>query len=192
LPTEITPHVTSLHVDLSWFPQPYPPNVFLIRDGNEAAIIDAGFSDDESFNKRMEVLGDLGETKLKYIIITHHHYDHSSGAHRLREATGAQIVVHKDEETLLLNPDEGSGDVEIPEDQKEAREQADDIVGVHGLSARTKGLAAPRATTARMPAATPRASASASCLRPSNTAPAASATSQACLPVRSIPCSANQ
>lgn len=122
--TEITPHVTSLHVDLSWFPQPYPPNVFLIRNGNEAAIIDAGFSDDESFNKRMEVLGALGDARLRYIIITHHHYDHSSGAHRLREATGARIVVHSDEETLLLNPDEGSGDVEIPEDQKEAREQA--------------------------------------------------------------------
>jgi hydroxyacylglutathione hydrolase len=124
LTTEITPHVTSLHVDLSWFPQPYPPNVFLIMNGNEAAIIDAGFSDDESFNKRMEVLGALGDARLKYIIITHHHYDHSSGAHRLREATGARIVVHRDEETLLLNPDEGSGDVEIPEDQKEAREQA--------------------------------------------------------------------
>ncbi|MEX2226569.1 MAG: MBL fold metallo-hydrolase [Dehalococcoidia bacterium] len=121
---EITPHVTSLHVDLSWFPQPYPPNVFLVRDGNAAAIIDSGFSDDESFNSRMEVLGNLGEAKLKYIIITHHHYDHSSGAHRLRDATGAQIVVHKDEETLLLNPDEGSGDVEIPEEHKEAREQA--------------------------------------------------------------------
>lgn len=122
--TEITPHVTSLHVDLSWFPQPYPPNVFLIRDGAEAAIIDAGFGDDESFNKRMEVLGNLGGAKLKYIIITHHHYDHSSGAHRLREATGAQIVVHKDEETLLLNPDLSSADIEIPDDQKEARERA--------------------------------------------------------------------
>jgi hydroxyacylglutathione hydrolase len=124
LDTEITPHVTSLHVDLSWFPQPYPPNVFLIRDGAEAAIIDAGFGDDESFNKRMEVLGNLGGAKLKYIIITHHHYDHSSGAHRLREATGAQIVVHKDEETLLLNPDLSSADIEIPDDQKEARERA--------------------------------------------------------------------
>jgi glyoxylase-like metal-dependent hydrolase (beta-lactamase superfamily II) len=124
LSIEITPHVTSLHVDLSWFPQPYPPNVFLIRDGREAAVIDAGFGDDESFNKRMEVLGDLGDAKLKYIIITHHHYDHSSGAHRLREATGAQIVVHRDEETLLVNPEEESGDFEIPEDQKEAREQA--------------------------------------------------------------------
>lgn len=124
MPIEITPHVTSLHVDLKWFPQPYPPNVFLIRDGNEAALVDAGFGDDESIKKRMEVLGNLGAVKLNYIFITHHHYDHSSGAHLLREATGAKIVVHRDEETLLVNPDESSGDLEIPEDQKEAREQA--------------------------------------------------------------------
>ena len=122
---EITPHVTSLHVDLKWFPQPYPPNVFLIKDGNEAALIDSGFGDDDSFEKRMETLRALGDgVKLKYIIITHHHYDHSSGAHRLREATGAQIVVHAAEEELLLNPQLETGDMEIPEDQKEARVQA--------------------------------------------------------------------
>ena len=124
MPIEISPHVQSLHVELSWFPQPYPPNVFLIRDGGEAAIVDAGFGDDESFNKRIEMLKELGASKLKYIIITHHHYDHSSGANRLREATGGQIVVHADEEDLLLHPKYESGDFEIPEDQKEARERA--------------------------------------------------------------------
>ena len=124
VPDEISPHVTSLHVDLSWFPQPYPPNVFLIRDGGEAALIDAGFSDDESFNKRTAMLAELGVEKIKFIIITHHHYDHSSGAQRLREATGAQIVVHVDEERLLKEPPSDSGDMEIPEDQKEARAQA--------------------------------------------------------------------
>ncbi|HEY8172751.1 MAG TPA: MBL fold metallo-hydrolase, partial [Dehalococcoidia bacterium] len=123
MPEEISPHVTSLHVDLSWFPQPYPPNVFLIRDSGEAAIIDSGFGDDESFNKRTEMLRELGVERLKYIILTHHHYDHSSGAHRMREATGGQVVVHHDEESLLLNPESETGDMEIPEDQKEAREQ---------------------------------------------------------------------
>jgi glyoxylase-like metal-dependent hydrolase (beta-lactamase superfamily II) len=122
---EITPHVTSLHVQLSWFPQPYPPNVFLVRDAGEAALVDSGFSDDESFNQRMEMLREAGVERLKYIFLTHHHYDHSSGAHRLREATGAQIVVHRDEEPLLTSAEEEeTGDFEIPEDQKEAREQA--------------------------------------------------------------------
>jgi glyoxylase-like metal-dependent hydrolase (beta-lactamase superfamily II) len=121
---QISPHVTSLHVDLKWFPQPYPPNVFLIRDGNEAALIDSGFGDDDSYNARIEAVNALSGVKLKYIIITHHHYDHSSGAHRLREATGAKIVVHQDEEDLLINPKQATSDMEIPEDQKEAREQA--------------------------------------------------------------------
>jgi len=123
-PTEITPHVTSLHVDLSWFPQPYPPNVFLVHDGDEGALVDAGFGDDESFKARSEYLAGLPGLKLRYIIITHHHYDHSSGAHRLREATGARIVVHRDEEALLLAPENETGDMEIPEELKEAREQA--------------------------------------------------------------------
>ena len=121
---EITPHVTSLHVDLAWFPQPYPPNVFLIRDGGEAALVDAGFNDDESYNRRVAMLAEAGVPKLKYIFITHHHYDHAAGAHRLREATGAQIVMHRDEEPLLLSTESETGDMEIPEDQKEAREQA--------------------------------------------------------------------
>ncbi len=127
---EITPHVISLHVALSWFPQPYPPNVFLVCDGDEAALIDAGFSDEESFKKRTEALAALGVTRLKYIVLTHHHYDHSSGAHRLREATDARIVVHRAEEALLLSPESETGDMDIPEDQpnglygKEARQQA--------------------------------------------------------------------
>jgi glyoxylase-like metal-dependent hydrolase (beta-lactamase superfamily II) len=124
VPTEISPHVTSLHVDLSWFPQPYPPNVFLIQDGGESALVDAGFSDDESYEKRAAMLKEAGVERVKYIFLTHHHYDHSSGADRLRKLTGAQIVVHADEETLLTTPDYDSGDMEIPEDQKAAREQA--------------------------------------------------------------------
>src|SRR5215471_6840301 len=69
-------------------------------------------------------------------------------------------------------------------------EQPDDVVGGHAGAWR-KGFAAPRPMTALKPATTPCASASASCLRPANVAPAASATSQACLPLRSMPCSAN-
>lgn len=121
---EISPHVRSLHVDLKWFPQPYPPNVFLVSDGHEGALVDAGFSDDDSFNTRIAWLRSLPELKLRYIVITHHHYDHAAGAHRLRDATGALIVVHRAERDLLLNPQLETGDMEIPEDQKEAREQA--------------------------------------------------------------------
>lgn len=122
--TEVTPRITSLHVDLKWFPQPYPPNVFLVKDASKGLLIDAGFSDDDSYKQRIEFLKAHSDIKLHYILLTHHHYDHSSGAQRLREATGAEIVLHKAEESWLLSPQEETGDFEIPEDQKEARERA--------------------------------------------------------------------
>jgi glyoxylase-like metal-dependent hydrolase (beta-lactamase superfamily II) len=122
--TEVTPHITSLHVELKWFPQPYPPNVFLVKDAGEALLIDAGFGDDDSYNQRTEFLAAHSDVKLRYILLTHHHYDHSSGAQRLREKTGAEIVMHVAEEKWLLSPGEETGDFEIPEDQKEARAQA--------------------------------------------------------------------
>lgn len=122
---QISPTTTSLHVDLKWFPQPYPPNVFLVRDGNDAALIDSGFGDDDSYDRRIEFLRGLDSSvRVKYIILTHHHYDHSSGAYRMREATGAQVVVHTEEKALLLDTSSETGDMEIPEDQKEARAQA--------------------------------------------------------------------
>ena len=109
---EVTPHVYSLDVKIDWFPQPFPPNVHLIMDGGEGALIDAGFPDDESFNTRMEWLRGVPGLKLKYIVITHHHFDHSSGAAKLRDATGAKIVMHKDEEPILKR----SAKEEIPSD----------------------------------------------------------------------------
>ncbi len=66
---EITPHVHSLDVKLDWFPQPYPPNVHLVVDGGEGALIDAGFSDDQSIKSRLEALRGFERLKLRYIVI---------------------------------------------------------------------------------------------------------------------------
>ena len=122
---EITPHVHSLDVQLDWFPQPYPPNVFLVVDSDEGALIDAGFSDDQSIDSRLEALRGFAGLKLRYIVITHHHFDHSSGAHRLREETGARIVMHRDEAPLLQRAaeEELPSDVDAPPDRQEFREQ---------------------------------------------------------------------
>lgn len=98
---EITPRVHDLPVKLEWFPQPYAPNVHLVVDAGEGALIDAGFADEVSLNARLAYLRKLKGLDLRYIILTHHHYDHSSAAHRLREATGAHIVMHRLEEPLV-------------------------------------------------------------------------------------------
>ena len=122
---EITPHVHSLHVQLDWFPQPYPPNVHLVIDGTEGALIDAGFSDDQSISKRLDMLRELPGLAVRYIVITHHHFDHASGARKLREATGARIVMHRDEAPLLARAatEEVPSDVEVPPEHREFAER---------------------------------------------------------------------
>ena len=122
---QITPHVHSLHVQLDWFPQPYPPNVHLVVDGGEGALIDAGFADEQSFASRLEALREIDGLKLRYIVITHHHFDHASGAHKLREATGARIIMHRDEAPLLQRAasEELPDDVDLPPEAREFRER---------------------------------------------------------------------
>jgi glyoxylase-like metal-dependent hydrolase (beta-lactamase superfamily II) len=121
----ISPHVHSMHVKIDWFPQPYPPNVFLIVDGNEGALIDAGFPDDESISKRLEMLKEFPGLNVRYIVITHHHFDHASGAPKLRDATGAKIVMHRDEAPLLERAakEDLPSDVEVPAEHKEYAER---------------------------------------------------------------------
>jgi len=123
---EITPHVRSLPVPLDWFPQPYPPNVHLVVDGAEGALIDAGFSDEQSVGKRLEMLREVPGLSLRYIVITHHHFDHASGAHKLREATGARVVMHEYEAELLDRAalEELPSDVEVPEEAKAWHDRA--------------------------------------------------------------------
>jgi glyoxylase-like metal-dependent hydrolase (beta-lactamase superfamily II) len=122
---QVSPHVYSLHVKIDWFPQPYPPNVFLIVDGSEAALIDAGFPDDESQSKRLEMLKEFPGVSVRHIVITHHHFDHASGAPKLRDALGAQIVMHRDEAPLLERAakEDLPSDVEVPEERKEYAER---------------------------------------------------------------------
>lgn len=123
---QITDHVHDIPVRLLWFPQPYPPNVFVIAGaGGEAALVDAGFSDDESFAARRDALAALGSPRVRYLILTHHHYDHSSGARRLQELTGADIVMHRLEAPLLRRAatEEVPSDLDVPPEQREARER---------------------------------------------------------------------
>jgi glyoxylase-like metal-dependent hydrolase (beta-lactamase superfamily II) len=118
---QVTPHVHSLDAKVDWFPQPYPPNVHLVIDGKEAALIDSGFSDEQSLNARVEALKEIEGVALRHIVITHHHFDHAAGAARLRELTGAHIVMHREEAPLLGRAAEEDlpSDVEIPPERQE-------------------------------------------------------------------------
>ncbi|MFT4885958.1 MAG: glyoxylase-like metal-dependent hydrolase (beta-lactamase superfamily II) [Pseudohongiellaceae bacterium] len=63
-------------------------NSYLIGD-KELSLLDPGPRDDAQFDNFIEA---IAGRKLSYILITHTHGDHSPGALRLQEATGAELV----------------------------------------------------------------------------------------------------
>ena len=100
---EITSHVYSIPAQPAFYTGPQAPNVFLVHDGGEGALVDSGFGDDKSVQVRLDFLKEHPDIKVRYILLTHHHFDHTSGAQQLREATGAQVVLHAGEEKFLLD-----------------------------------------------------------------------------------------
>ena len=90
---EIAPGVHSIPVATSGFMGVYAPNVYLVV-GGEAALIDSGHYDREAIKTRLEYIEALAPLRLAYILVTHPHPDHIGGCRSIREATGAQIVIH--------------------------------------------------------------------------------------------------
>ncbi len=64
---------------------------------NEGFLVDPG-----AYGERQAAyIKSLGIEKLKYILLTHGHYDHILGVEKFREVFGGQVVVHSlDEEKL--------------------------------------------------------------------------------------------
>lgn len=76
-------------------------NSYIIKDleSGEAAVIDAG-----AFNSRFEsLLKSMGIEKLKYILLTHGHFDHIMGVQRLKKSFGGKIVVHQMDSECLFD-----------------------------------------------------------------------------------------
>ena len=119
----VNDHLIQHVVTVKLFTRTFPSsNVWVLRDGNEAVLIDAGFGDEPSARVRIDYLTrELSHLDFKYIAITHHHFDHSSGGRRLREALHADIALNPIDEALLHTPTESNED--LPDD-KEIDERA--------------------------------------------------------------------
>lgn len=102
-----------------------PPNVWAVLGGDSVAFIDAGFSDEEAVQGRLEYWRrELGGRTLTYVLLTHHHYDHTGGADAFRRATGARIAAHEQEAPLIRQPDEAEpDDTGIPGEERGATRQ---------------------------------------------------------------------
>ncbi|MEE1137484.1 MAG: MBL fold metallo-hydrolase [Acutalibacteraceae bacterium] len=89
-------------------------NCYLLVDEKtgEAAIVDPAWYVDE-FNDILE----KSNAKLKYIMLTHGHFDHIFGVHGLREATGAKVVIHFKDAEHLTDPKKSLAEGNMPEPQ---------------------------------------------------------------------------
>ena len=78
-------------------------NCYLVYDETflDAVIIDPGFFEKE-FSKIIEYVQNQG-LSITRIINTHGHPDHTSGNKLVKEATGAPICIHKDDEVFLIH-----------------------------------------------------------------------------------------
>jgi glyoxylase-like metal-dependent hydrolase (beta-lactamase superfamily II) len=121
---EITPRIHAIPAPAALYTGPQAPNVYLVADAGEGALIDSGFGDERSLAARLDYLRERPEIKLRYIVLTHHHFDHSSGAHDLRQATGAEIVMHPQEERFLRDWEADlPQDIDVPADHQALADQ---------------------------------------------------------------------
>ena len=79
--------------------------IYLIHFDGEAALVDAGCGGaEESLFQNISKYGVQPE-QIKYLLITHCHYDHTGGVHAVRERTRCQVIAHELEATFLEEGD---------------------------------------------------------------------------------------
>lgn len=79
---------------------PFQCNAFIVGnpDTKDVVVIDPG---GEVF--RILNILEKEDLKVKHILLTHGHIDHASGAKDLKEATGAEVLMHKEDLFLYEN-----------------------------------------------------------------------------------------
>ena len=94
---------------------PYSFN-YLFRDTDGGLhVVDAGWDSDENWQLFVDAVESIGATigDIRSIIITHMHPDHIGMAARMREATGAPVILHRAERDALEAPRSTSREGEI-------------------------------------------------------------------------------
>lgn len=72
---------------------PIQTNCYIVVDGGEAMVVDPGAQGD----RIVAELNKMGAPKLRYVVLTHGHWDHIGGVPAIIEGTGARLLCHKDD-----------------------------------------------------------------------------------------------
>ena len=76
----------------------FATNTYIVTDEEtgETAVVDPSLSEDALIEK-------LKDKNVKDVLITHGHFDHTGGTNLVKEKTGAKVVVHREDEEMLLD-----------------------------------------------------------------------------------------
>lgn len=76
----------------------YASNTYVLISGADAAVVDP------SADIR-DIKNALGEAKLRYILLTHCHFDHILKLDSLRAETRAEVCIHKADADMMKDPE---------------------------------------------------------------------------------------
>ena len=74
----------------------FTTNTYIVTDAQsgETAVVDPSLPEQKLIDK-------LSGKNVKYILITHGHFDHTYGAKMVKDNTGASVVVHREDDEML-------------------------------------------------------------------------------------------
>jgi glyoxylase-like metal-dependent hydrolase (beta-lactamase superfamily II) len=74
----------------------FTTNTYIVTDEEtgEVAVVDPSFPEEKLLKK-------LNGKNVKYVLLTHGHFDHICGAKMVKENTGAKVVIHKEDDEML-------------------------------------------------------------------------------------------
>lgn len=73
-------------------------NCYIVESNSYAVIVDPGFIEKEILDYI-----EKNPRKIKYILLTHGHFDHIFGAEKVQKMTGAKIIIGKGDELSLVD-----------------------------------------------------------------------------------------
>ena len=83
---------------ITYFGEGFDCNSYLVTEENNAVLIDCAVS----IEKVKAALTERGAT-LRYIILTHGHFDHILTLDEMRDATDAKVVIHQNDAEMLTD-----------------------------------------------------------------------------------------